>query len=228
MWNNKKPTNNYDDVRSIIASRVLDHPLARHVGYPNNKDRLYELQSMRATEGRKSSLYFMTVEFRCAGTSVSMDIECKDADDWPSSRCRDEEGNEFMRCEFSAKINWPAHGGTDPSKAIARLSFYNQVALLAAELLAELQAQTVWELTRTKEEREAEEAQKAAEKVKNAVLYAIDNVRKSMRVGDIHGAKLEDLADVPDGTHEHEFNDGKKYQLMVNKTGIGYLVTRIA
>lgn len=212
---NNNPTNNYSDVRARLATIVLEHPLVRYVGYPSMGDqRLEELKMIASKEKSASSFTFLSVQFRKAETNVSLTIDQGRAGGWRDDGTRkDEDGNDQAEFTFRATVNWPCHGTCEPGIALAWLEFYKEVALLAAELLTEVNAQSVWKVVQTKEQREAREVKTAAEKVQNAVIRAIYGIRVNMRVNAVR--TLAVLQDVPDGLYYHEFRDGKKYTLYV-------------
>lgn len=217
---NNEPTNNYVDIRARIARRILNHPLAQFVGYPTDEYRLSRLRQFADKDTSSDGFSFISLELRRAGTNVSLSIEQEKVWSLRDDGTRtDKDGNDQAQYNFRATVSWPCHGSQDAGTAIAWLRFYEEVALLAAELNAELANENVWRLVRTKEEREAQEAKKEAEKVHLAVVRAIDNVRQNMRVGSPpRNTLLQDLAGIPDGAYEHEFSDGKKYRLSVARS----------
>lgn len=53
----------------------------------------------------------------------------------------DNAGNEWATFDVGVRINWPTHGSTQPGVSLARLDFYREVALFAAEIQSEFPAQ---------------------------------------------------------------------------------------
>lgn len=216
---NYEPTNNYAEIRSRIALRVLNHPLARYIGYHGSPSRYEYLEKIAAKEGDKS-MTFLRVEFRRASTScdlyIEQEVQYGHRDD---GYRRDKEGNDQVLFTFRAEVNHPCHGSADPATLLARIELYREVALFAAELIAELKEEIVWRLERTVAQREEQEAKEKAEKVQRTVTAAINAVRTNMRVNAVRSANLTDALEIPDGEYEHQFSDGKKYTLVVKTEG---------
>jgi hypothetical protein len=229
MRNSKPTQDTYDSARATIAKLVLASPLAGSVGDPENDNRLSGLEYAAAGNDPKSWL-FLSVEFRRAGTSISLDVRAK-SDCRLSSRQyeQDDNGNDYAAYTLHCDVNWPCHGSCDPATALARIELYREVAMLAATIHAQFSGARLWKFVQTKAQREQDDADAAAKRVHQAATMAIDDTRSGMRTGSApRNVPIDALKDVPDGTYEHEFDDGKAFVMVVKRmdhTVMG-LVTR--
>lgn len=221
----RKPTKDtYLEVRQAIAKRILASPLAECIGYPGapRDVRLSELTSYAdGTNTNKRGWGFISIDLRRAGSNVNLYVNARA--DYESRRDEmelDDAGNEYSCFKLELEVNWPTHGACDPATALARLELYKQAALLAAEIQAEFGGnERYWSLFRTAEQRAEEEAKEKAEQLQSAVTCAVETVRKGMRAGGTAAVAIGALRGIPDGSYEHVFADGKRYQLEVKRTG---------
>src|SRR5277367_4408484 len=102
-----KPTDNFFAVKAALAARILSSSLAPCLR-PSTCERLKDIAA-----GAKFDEYSMiSLEFQRADTSVSLCVE-RDAE-WRDDTVKDEEGNEYVRFDLRANVNWPTHGNSSP------------------------------------------------------------------------------------------------------------------
>ena len=210
-----KPTvDTFKTTRAAIALRILISPLAQFLR-DYSRDMLTRVV---ASAGNNHDAYFtfLNVEFRRAGTSCELYVQ---ADEEfvrrDSDYEQDKDGNEYRSFKLATQVNWPMHGSVEPVTALARLKFYEEVTLLAADIQATFGGELVWKLHRTKEEREKQEAALKEACARSAAVHAMEVVRSGMRVNSAPRPVPPGLAaEIPIGTYEHEFADGKKYALV--------------
>lgn len=215
MRNRTTPKETFKPATQAIASRILASPLAQFVGYPDDANRLRGLRRIAEEGCEPGFCSVMSVTFRRAGTDVSLDV-CADRvyDRYDSDKeDLDEVGDAYGKYRLSCKVNWPCHGGTAVSVALARIHLYEEVAELGLCIEADFGGEDnqVWHLVETKAAREERKLQAEAARVKHAVMKVIGSNRKNMRVGG--STFVATSENIPIGDHEHTFDDGKKYRL---------------
>lgn len=157
MNNSNPKSDTYASTRSAIARLILSSPLASRIGYPDapaNKGALHALQSIVDGTARDNTWSFVSVDFRRAGTTVSLDVQLDIEYDGEKGYLQDESGNDYVAYNLKCTVNWPTHGTIDPATALARLELYREAAMLAAAIHAQFAGTRVWKLVRSKEERE--------------------------------------------------------------------------
>jgi hypothetical protein len=220
--------------RSRVAKRILTSSLAPFVGNEGDVNRHARL--IDATLGRLPELVstwsFLDATFRRAGTDCSLEVRCEYAGGRYAGEAEaDAEGNEWTQFRVWCEVNFPCHGSSAPAAVLARCALYTEVAMLAAEIDAELGGQEVWRMTRTAAQAAEAKAKAEAEKVQQAVVRLLDANRKHMKVAAEKAFVVSSLGSlltgVPTGTYQHEFNDGKRFTLHVTE-GVGASMMRTA
>jgi hypothetical protein len=200
-----------------IAMLILASSLAPWIGNPNNPYRLDHVKE--AAENGVDSAWGLSIEFEREGTSIVLHLRA-DPDCYQCEGERDERGDEYHRYVFHTCVNWPTHGDTKSYAALARLEFYKEVTMLAADLddMFGGNKNSVLKLFCTKEQREEQTEAEKEQRVRFTISAVISQVRKGLRVNGnarfLRGEQLELLKDVPAGKYVYEFNDGKKYILL--------------
>jgi len=218
----KRYNDNYGTTRTSMASRILSTPLAAYA----TKHHIARMQE--ALEGADEGLSFPYVEFRRAGTNCDLGVDVARVDNF-GARTVDDAGNEWAEYEIRCDVNFPCHGSSDPATVLARVRLYQDVAMLAAELLAEFGANPIWKMTATAQEvaeRKAAAEKKALdEKVRSVVLGA----RSGLRVGATRSLLMNSFDGVPVGRYEVDF-DSSKYVLVVGEHlgARGAMISRVA
>lgn len=146
----------YGDTLKAILGKVYASPLLSCCRQKNEIERILAEKDIPA---------FSSFEFNRAGTNVVLYLYADP--DFSGGLVFDKETeDDFNRFTFRVEVNWPCHGGADPATALARLAFYEQVSLLAAEIHAEFcgMSRAVYKFFRTKAQREAAKAEEQAKK----------------------------------------------------------------
>lgn len=228
MMRNLKDT--YRATHQAVAARILNSSLAGTIGYPSDPNRLIRLQDAAEGKSDLSSWSFLSVEFRKAGTNISLDVKVEGEDRfYRGGPTKDKEGNEWEEYKLTCTVNWPCHGSTDVGTSLARLEFYKQAALLAAEIQAEFP--DLARMTKTVEQ--IAEANKVAEenRVTARIRGIVDGNRRQMRIGGERTLGLDIIQGLASGRHEVSFgeNNGevKKYSLFVTESA-GACLSRVA
>lgn len=220
MKRDSKPTaDTFNAGRASIARQLLAHPLASFIGHPGAdrtaEQRQAELRRIAAGDTTAGGWSFLSVEFYRAGTSCSLSIQT----DWDYSDREpmptDEAGNEYSKCTLRFEFNHPTHGSVDPASAVARMAFYGEVAMLAAQLHAEHGDDSYWKLHRTPEQKAEHEAKEKERTEKAAIAHAVSLTRGGMRVNGHATVDPVVSKDMAAGTFFHETTDGKRFQLTV-------------
>lgn len=94
----------------------------------------------------------------------------------------DPEGNLWHRYKLHAEVSWPSWGGTEPDLAIERLAHMRDVAELASRLVRKF-PEPVWQLYKTREQHERDEAARAIRVAKERVEDLVRKNAKGMKVG---------------------------------------------
>lgn len=228
MMRNLKDT--YRATHQAVAARILSSSLAGTIGYPGDPNRLLRLQDAAEGKSDLSSWSFLSVEFRKAGTNISLDVKVESEDRYyRGGPTKDKEGNEWEEYKLTCTVNWPCHGSTDVGTSLARLEFYKQAALLAAEIQAEFP-----ELARmTRTVAQIAEANRVAEekRVQERIRGLVDGNRRQMRIGGERNLGSDLVQGLVSGRHEVSFgeNNGelKKYVLFVTESA-GACLSRVA
>lgn len=169
--------------------------------------------------------YFST-EFERAGTNASLSLRF-DLAGYAVEPELDDEGNEWEQLQFTVDINWPCHGTSNPGVCLARLEFYREVTLLAAEIEAEFGRREVWRLVLTAADIKERAVIFAKSKIENKLREIVSDNRANMRVGSERAFTKDYLEGVPSGTYNFGFHDGqghvKKYTMYVTSAGGGNL-----
>jgi len=228
MMRNLKDT--YRATHQAVAARILNSSLAGTIGYPQDPNRLLRLQDAAEGKSDLSSWSFLSVEFRKAGTNISLDVKVENEDRYyRGGPTKDKEGNEWEEYKLTCTVNWPCHGSTDVGTSLARIEFYKQAALLAAEIQAEFP-----ELARmTRTAAQVAEAQKVAEekRLQERVLGIVGDNRRQLRVGGERSLDSDKVQGLVSGRHEVVIveNNGevKKYVLFVTES-VGACLSRVA
>lgn len=228
MMRNLKDT--YRATHQAVAARILNSALASTIGYQGDPNRLLRVQDAAEGKSDLSSWSFLSVEFRKAGTNISLDVKVEGEDRYfRGGPTKDKEGNEWEEYKLTCTVNWPCHGSTDVGTSLARLEFYKQAALLAAEIQAEFPE--LARMTRTVAQIAEAQEKAAAEKVAQQLRSVVDANRRQMRVGGERTLGVDLIKDLPAGQHELSFgeNNGelKKYNLYVTPTA-GACLSRVA
>jgi len=218
--------------RAAIAQRILTSPLAAYVGYSGDLYRLDKLHNI-ARDGKAHTGYsFLSVEFEKAGTECSLEIR-EEGSGYSGGVTTDAEGNEYHEYTLSCAVNFPCHGSTACGAVLARLAFYQQVALLAAEIEAEfvVNRRVNYKMTRTAAEVVADNAKVEAQRIEQAYAgVTLKYGATGLRVGKVVGLDPEDLGNLPEGKRDVETSRGKKFSISINAdNGIKVgLITRTA
>jgi hypothetical protein len=131
----RNPEENLTAVRTLIARRILQSDLAKHIGFEGDEARLSDLEEAVAGSRRPSYVsWLVTATFRRAGTDCTLDVGM----DWSGAKVDD---LEQVRLEFG--VNHPTHGSSAPSDVLARTKLYQDVAMLAAEIEAEVRSRFI-------------------------------------------------------------------------------------
>jgi hypothetical protein len=195
----------FSAARQTLAQRIISHPLA-HFLSPHDRERLQLVIDGTA----KDTYTFLSLEFRKAGTNASLYVEAEPLLGWREER-KDAEGNEWMEYGIRSKMNFPCHGSTEPGTVLARLAFYQEIALLAAEIQAEM-ASPIHKMIRGAQEI-AQMAEKAAAEREAGTLQSYVRAKgHGLRAGGksrYYDAPNElSMAGVKPGDHEVKLNEG--------------------
>lgn len=203
MKNTTELKDTYFAVQHGMADRIMRDPMSRFL--------------RPGTDIGSRSYGFISIEFQGAGTSCDLTIEADMEYDW---RRTDADGNEWNRFNLACKVNHPTHGSSDPATLMARCELYRQVALLGASLMAEFGGRQLLQMTRTKAEVIADQAERDAKANDDLARRFIDTHRGRMPVGP---AKLvRDAGGIKHGSYTHVFSTGtskREYLMFVDERG---------
>lgn len=200
--------------------------------------RRFELQwiAEQTDDSRHTTL---KARFECNGTIVDLDVE--DDQRWGANDddlAKDNDGNEYAWHTFTVKLNHPSHGSVSPMELIAHCKLWNDVALLACEIEAELLVRTrtygsgrVYSLVRTPAQRLEHEAAAATrvveakkEQDRENAKTVMQNNCHHMRIGSEKTLTTESVAGIPDGWYTANF--GCKWYTLIVTSGVGATLTR--
>lgn len=205
----RKRTDNYRSTHQAIASRVLASPLAAHVFHS-----IERLQAYANGDEALSAWNYMSLEFRKAGTTCSLSVSLEDKDSFRRVDT-DSDGNEWRRHALACQVSWPTHGSTGSATCLARLHFYQQVAMLAADIEAEFGGDNeIYQLVATKADVDARNAKAAAEKAQQHIREVVESNRHNLRVGSERTIHSELIAGIEAGKHEVALGE-KRFTLFV-------------
>jgi hypothetical protein len=227
----KNPQDNYAATRALIAQRIIASSINPSIGYPGakvNHDR-DRLEQVARGEGDSTGFSFLNVEFRKADSGCSLYVRCDDVSYEPRT---DAEGNEWRQYQVTTEASWPSHGGTSPGTSLARLAFYTQVALLAAEIEAEFGGRAeVWRMTRTAAQVAEANAKAEQERIERRLVDACHNgTGKGLRKGKLQCMTVDEMKDLPDMEDRLVEVFGKSYTVAIktDTSGSGIRVGMIS
>jgi hypothetical protein len=171
----RNPTDTFRSTHQALAKRILNSPLSQFIEFPER------LQNAANGEG-EVGWSFLSAEFRRAGTNCSISFKVEQDNRW-HSQDTDEAGNEWTQWDLSSDINYPCHGSTEPGIAMARLAFYQEVALFTATLQAEFGSRKILQMTRTAEQVEHDRVEQEIKRVRTKVYAFVEEHRKGMKPG---------------------------------------------
>jgi|SRR6478609_242567 len=232
MLNNA--TDNYFMVQQAIAKRVLANPLGSFVGYGGVGSSGHAKLVAVAAGDQSDTFGFLSVEFRRADTNCDMYIRANAKRESGLGREVDAEGNVWVEYELSVEVSWPSHGGADVATCLARLKLYQDVALLAAEILADFGGRNVIRrMVMTRSQVELAKLKEQQETFKRNIQSLVVANCKGMRVGGERKipAELITTVSVPQGKFDVTVGLGldgvRKYVIFVTE-GNGANLQRVA
>ena len=236
----REPTEQFAPATQAIAKRILASPLMQYLAWEGSREAL-----QRAAEaGAKPNWGLFSVEFKRAGSNTNIYVQSDREGDFSDRSVRkDARGDEYGLYSFRTDVTWPSHGSSDPGTCLARIEFYREVALLAADIQAEFggTGNAVWRLERTVEERTKMDADHAAKRTQALAETVIKANRSRMRKNAVAGVDAKTVEGIPAGTYTLEVDEptgninpdgtreNKKYELEVfANADFGGQVRRVA
>ena len=200
---------NYFEVRSAIASRILNHPT---LGATINEYRKKELELIVQDPTWNASTWNMVrCQFEQYETSMSIDID--NESNFRDDYLTDEDGNQYQKMVLRVQLNHPGHGATDAKTQLDRVCFYERVAQFAVELQEEFK-EPVTKIVYTAKELVQKEHAKKVNEVNARIKALLAETSKSMRVG---GKKFVMAEGIPEGSYANCCHGGKSFHLEVPK-----------
>lgn len=211
--NDKQLTENRREVHMAIAQLIVASSLFSCVGYPNPISRTASQQGLRDAAngiGDISSWTFLNVDFRRAGTDVTLTVSIDT--DYTSLRSErtDGDGNIYAQGALKVQVNWPCHGSVSPATAIARLHLMQEVALLASEIEATIGDIKVRWITETASQVAERKAKEGKERIDRKVREVVKAHKKGIRKGNdvvITAHTARDLDQIPVGSYNVSFDE---------------------
>ncbi len=220
-------TDNSQQIMKDVAQFILDNAPS---GMP-----LYNLTKLQSVVNGKCDSDYLYIEFKsnvsdAASTNVTLYVRRTIMRGGLSPYKMDEEGNEWAVGLVTTEVSWPCHRSADVTSCKSRLEFYGSIVSLAEEIEKQIGGTTVYELVRTKAQREEEKVQRENAKNVQAVLKVIecDSVRKHMRVG--ADRQMYKPIEAPPGTYTVSIKE-KTYEVTVyspSPNGIQAFIKRTA
>jgi hypothetical protein len=138
---------------------------------------------------------------------------------------RDADSGDVYRTPKSleVKINWPGYGAMRASEALPVLAFWQRVAMFGAQLELAIAGRYA-DLHKTKQQEEADEANRTKKLQQDIAEKVIGEHCKAMRVDKERHVPSADVEGLPDGTYVRDLNE-KSFELRISRDiGLSFII----